>query len=252
VSYNFDGTAYTVTLSAGQTGVGGNAASLGNTGPLLETFDSLASSGTANTNLPAGAVFSESGTTADSTYAAADGSGTGVGGNTFSYGTTGAGERAFGGLRSGSNTPTLGYNVKNDTGADLHSVSLSYVGEQWRQGDAGHTDKLDFQFSVDATGLTDGTWFDVDLLDFIAPVNNAATGTALDGNAAANQVRINGTITVDVAAGSGIWFRWVDFDATGTDDGLAIDNLTVVPEPASLSLLAVGGLGLLRRRRRRV
>src|SRR5262249_42845610 len=97
VTFNYDGTSYTAAYVPGQTGVGSNAASLGNGGPLVENFDSLASTGTTNTNLPPGAAFSESGTNADTTYAASDGSGTGVGGNTFSYGTTGSSERAFGG-----------------------------------------------------------------------------------------------------------------------------------------------------------
>ena len=93
------------------------------------------------------------------------------------------------------------------------------------------------------------------------------TVTGLDAAGAAT-----GTVVVPLAQGTDILntWRWTDLSSLGTvkqltfslsssDTGdwgmntpsyFAMDNLTVVPEPLSISLLAVGGLMLAARRRR--
>jgi hypothetical protein len=139
--------------------------------------------------------------------------------------------------------------IQNNSGSAITGFTISYIGEQWRLGATFREDRMDFQFSTDATGLAAGTWTDVNALDFVAPIISPPTGP-LDGNASPNRVSINGTIGgISVANGSTIWFRWTDFNAAGSDDGLAIDDfsLTAVPEPAewgllsALSLLGVAG-----------
>jgi hypothetical protein len=81
--------------------------------PYTQDFNTLASSLTSST-VPAGWVFSESGTGANLVYTAGTGSsGTG---DTYSFGTTSA-DRAFGGLQSGALIPTLGAGFTNNTGA---------------------------------------------------------------------------------------------------------------------------------------
>ncbi len=75
--------------------------------------------------------------------------------------------------------------------------------------------------------MTTGTWTDVNALDFTAPIESGAPG-ALDGNAAANRTSISSTITgLSVANGATFWIRWNDLDATGADDGLAIDDFCI-------------------------
>ena len=46
-----------------------------------------------------------------------------------------------------------------------------------------------------------------------------------------------------------IGFGVADYGDTIVDSGLLVDNVTVIPEPATLALLALGGLTWLRRRR---
>jgi predicted extracellular nuclease len=113
------------------------------------------------------------------------------------------------------------------------SLGIAYVGEQWRSDSTGSTiDKLDFQFSTDATSLATGTWTDANVLDFSGPQPSAATG-ALDGNAAANRTALNSTITsLNIGNGATFWIRWVSINPTGSDDGLAIDDFFITPNPA--------------------
>jgi hypothetical protein len=219
-----------------------------------QNFDTLASSGTSS-SLPAGWAFLEAGSNANTTYAAGTGSDTA--GNTYSFGKAGSTERALGGLRSGSLVPQFGVSFVNLAGRAIESVSIGYIGEQWRLGGTGRTDRLSFQYSTDATTLNSGTWTNLSALDFIAPKNSTPTG-ALDGNAAANRSALSGSIAgLNLAQGGSLWLRWSDVDVSGSDDGLAIDDfsfnatLAPVPEPSTYALLLAGlcAVGLMSRRR---
>jgi endonuclease I len=198
-----------------------------NTGvPYNQDFNSLALSGTANTTLPTGWSFVETGTGGNTSYAADNGSTNS--GNTYSYGATAATDRAFGSLQSGTVVPTIGANFTNNSGTIITSLTISYAGEQWRLGLLGRPDKLDFQYSLDATLLNNGSWLDVDALDFNAPVSAGTVGL-LDGNSSLNKTNISFTITgLTIAPGSSFWIKWNDFNATSSDDGLAIDDLSIL------------------------
>ena len=188
-----------------------------------ENFDSLAQSGVSSTTPPAW-TRAESGTGANFTYTANNGGS--ATGDTYSYGTTGSSDRALGGLRTGTLVPTIGAFYRNDTGSTINTLQIAYTGEQWRLGTASRTDRLDFQYSTNATSLTTGTWTDVDTLDFTTP--NTTTTGAKDGNDAANRTAISSTITgLSIAPGATFWIRWNDFDASGADDGLAVDNFSL-------------------------
>ncbi len=196
--------------------------------PTVQSFDSMASTGTSAT-LPDGWYLFETGTNANTTYLADNGALNS--GNTFSYGTTGNSDRAFGTLLSGSLSPIIGAQVRNDTGAALTEIAVTFTGEQWRLGTAGRTDQLDAQYSLNATSLGDAgaTWIPVDELDFSSPTTTGALG-ALDGNLAANRTLISDSIVgLNLAPGASLWVRWVDFNATGADDGLAIDDVSFAP-----------------------
>jgi len=218
--------------------------------PLTENFDILANSGTSST-LPSGWAFSEAGSNADPFYTG--GTGSSLIGDTYSFGPAANTERAFGGLQTSTLLPTIGVEFVNNTGSQIDALVVSYTGEQWRRGEnGGSADRLDFQYKVTTGTLTDGTWTDVNDLDFNSPWTT--TLGARDGNAVGNQTALSFTITgLSIADGGTVWFRWTDFNAAGSDDGLAIDDfsITAVPEPVNVALtcfaILFGGCMLVRR-----
>lgn len=190
-----------------------------------EDFNSLASTGTSST-LPSGWFLAESGANANTTYAADDGGSNA--GNTYSYGDDEVAERAFGTLRSSNLFPIVGGAYTNNTGATITSLAISYKGEQWRIGALGREDRLDFQYSLNATSLTTGTWVDFNALDFVAP-NTVGPVGQLNGNAIGNSTLKSATIgSLALINGGTIWIRWTDFDPSGSDDGLAVDDFSIV------------------------
>jgi len=188
-----------------------------------ENFDSLAQSGNSSTT-PTAWTRAETLSSANTVYTANNGGSTT--GDTYSYGTTSQTDRALGGLRTGSLAPTIGAYFKNDTGSTINSLTIAYTGEEWRLGTASRTDRLDFQYSTNATSLTTGTWTDDDALDFTTP--NTTTTGAKDGNNATNRTALTHTISgLSIATGATFWIRWTDFDASGADDGLAVDDFSI-------------------------
>ena len=159
--------------------------------PYTQNFNTLRATAGTSSTLPSGWKLLETGSSANTTYAS-DAGGTATG-NTYSYGTGTNTERAFGALRSGSLIPTLGVQIRNSTGTTITSLTISYTGEQWRCGTAGRTDQLDFQYSLNATSLSTGTWTDNNTLDFVSP--STTTTGAKDGNATANRTLRSTVIT---------------------------------------------------------
>ncbi|MBL7723468.1 MAG: Ig-like domain-containing protein [Chitinophagaceae bacterium] len=189
-----------------------------------QNFNTLRATAGTSSTLPPGWKLLETGSSANTTYAS-DAGATATG-NTYSYGTGTNTERAFGALRSGSLIPTLGVQIRNSTGTTITSLTISYTGEQWRCGATGRNDQLDFQYSLNATSLSTGTWTDNNTLDFASP-STTATG-AKDGNAAANRTVKSAVITgLNIANNAIFWLRWNDLDATGADDGLSIDDFSI-------------------------
>ena len=211
------------------------------TSAYTQDFNILASTSTSSV-VPAGVGFVETnvgtGTTANNTYTAITISSTGSGssgtGETYSFGagTTATTDRALGSVRSGSLASQYGFAFTNTTGSVITSLAVSYTGETYRLAGStparGSSDRLDFQYSTDATSLTTGTFIDVDPLDYVGPVNNVTSSTGFDGNDPANRTVVTGTITgLSIAAGATFYIRYVDFDAPGADDGLAIDDFSI-------------------------
>lgn len=179
--------------------------------------------------LPAGWVFVETGTSSnlDTNLRVHDGGGNT--GDTYLFGATGSNERAFGGLQSGSLNPTIGVEFINQASSAIESLEIAYVGEQWRLGTAGRNDSLAFEYSLDATSLTTGTWTAVSGLDFVAPVSTGSP-RALNGNDPANQASVTGEITsLTILPGASFWLRWNDVGVAGADDGLGIDEFNITP-----------------------
>lgn len=193
-----------------------------------QDFDTLSNTTGSTTNvlsIPGWAMTETGGGARDNEQYAVD-TGASNTGDTYSYGSTGSTERAFGGLQSGTLIPVFGAEFSNAAGGIITALTIAYTGEQWRLGTAARTDRIDFQISFDATSLTTGTWSDVDALDFVTPTTEV-TG-AKDGNAAANRTAITSTITgLSIADGATFWIRWTDFNASGADDGLAVDDFSL-------------------------
>jgi hypothetical protein len=95
-----------------------------------------------------------------------------------------------------------------------------------------------FYYSTDGTNFTK-----------VAGLSNAGGSTG-GTEYAVGPVTLSG---VSLANGATINFWWADdnADVASPDQPISIDNLVITPEPATLTLLALGGLMALRRRARR-
>ncbi|MBK9147791.1 MAG: T9SS type A sorting domain-containing protein [Flavobacteriales bacterium] len=150
-------------------------------------------------------------------------------GNSYHFGLSGNTERAIGGLQSGSNNPTIGFYLVNNTGSTITNAAIAYTGETWRIGTASRFDRIDFQFSTDATSLTTGTWTDVDALDYA----NVAAGATASGSML-HSAAIGHTITgLSIANGATLFIRWTDFNASGADDGMGVDDFSFIGTAAA-------------------
>ncbi len=244
-----------------------NFNTLAPTRPNAITPDTLPSGWQAYEESVVGAVASA---TADGAYNVGSNTSTNVG--LWSYGTGGNTERALGG-RVSPDLPFLSFGAifTNALGGVIDSLTINYTGEQWHNGFNRAT--LVFQYSLDATNITNGNWTSFSGLNFLAPDASPHSGLAFqlrpaDGNSAAFQSQISGLISgLEIAEGATFGLRWTLSDigpGANTDDGLAIDNFRLsatlapavgaVPEPATWAMM-IGGFGVvggaMRRRKAR-
>ncbi len=124
------------------------------------------------------------------------GAGTSSTGAFMSFGASGSTDRALGDVGSNTMAPTpppelplyIGLRLHNDTGIPLDRFTLSYYGEQWRDGgnsSGGSTPQtMDFMWSTTAAAIDDPdtAFTTVAALDFTSPVYGATSGAAVDGN----------------------------------------------------------------------
>ena len=218
-------------LPANATPVQAAGTSLLTGGGYTQDFNTLSNVAGSTTNMVAipGWDLSESGDGArrDEQYAVDTGASTT--GDTYSYGSVDSPERALGGLSEATLSPTVGASFTNATGLPITSLDIAYTGEQWHLGTADRADRLDFQISTSATGLTTGTWADVDALDFVTPSTSSPTGQR-DGNVTANRTSVSSSIGgLSIPNGATFWIRWAAFDASGAYDGLAVDDFAITP-----------------------
>ena len=207
-------------------------------------------------------------------------------GSFYSFGGSGSTERSLGDVGSTTiaTNPTVtppavpdsriltGLRLTNTTGTTLTDFTMTFDGEQWRDGGrTGATETMTFQYQVGATAVQDaagwitpagtpstqatpnpvggsnGSW--------VSPVqNNSTTAAAVDGNTTGLVDNITVTVSgLNWAPGTDLWLRWFDEQVSGNDHGMSIDNVqfVAVPEPATIGLLAMGAVGLLGRRRSR-
>jgi hypothetical protein len=209
--------------------------------PLTQDFNTMAATGGASSVMPANWVFLETG--GNATYTVDNGAN--ATNDTYSYGTGSAVDRSLGQLNGGTITSiNMGVPFVNNTGVTITSLLIQYIGEQWRLGATARVDRLDFQYSTNATAINNGSWTDFDGLDFTAPVTAGVVG-ALDGNATANRTHLAKIITgLSIANGATVWIRWNSFDAAGNDDGLGIDDFALTANPPASPHYTVSNSGV--------
>lgn len=191
----------------------------------------------------------------------------------YSFGANATTDRALGMVSSGTlatavplPTPSpdngesyFGARFTNGTGAVLTQFTLSFTGEQWRDGGATtpNAQSIVFGYKLAAASIQDTGYTGVPALDFTSPVlANTASGAAVDGNVAGKGALQSSTITgLNWLPNTDLWIRWTDINNSGNDHGLSVDDLTFVatgiPEPGSLVLAGFGLLASLVVSRRR-
>ncbi len=168
------------------------------------------------------------------------GTGSSNAGAFFNFGSSASTDRALGSSASGAaglGSPGTGavalrYGVlfTNNTGSAITSLSVTYTGEQWRNGGNTTAQILAFEYATGSTLSLSATsgYTSVSNLSFTTLVNTA-TAAALDGNASANRTTLSQliTFTTPVANGESIILRWNDLNDSGNDHGFGIDDLSV-------------------------
>ncbi|HSU52831.1 MAG TPA: PEP-CTERM sorting domain-containing protein [Candidatus Dormibacteraeota bacterium] len=198
-------------------------------------------------------------------------------GSFYSLGQSGSTERALGDIGANTLAPDgqtgndagniyIALRLSNNTGQTLDNFTLSYTGEQWRDGGVSTAETMSFGYSTIATANTnDATFFgyssnivNVASLGWTTPKATATIAT-LNGNDAANRVLVNAVTVsgINWQPGTDLWLRWTDPQLSGkADAAMAIDDLSfsadiaVAPEPSTAGLIGLGfaALAVLRRK----
>lgn len=227
-------------------------------------------------------VYANSGTNTTTITA---GTGSGTGGGLYNFGSASSTDRAFGSLASGNAAAGdfhIGMRATNTTGASTGLYVIQFDLEQWRLGAANKSpqDTIKLSYKLYDTGtystadLRAGTGFVTGGITWQTTTDNFATMSAptvgsaislptntgsigaLDGNLAANKVQVRAVVQLFTQGLS--WdnheeliFRFSDTDDSGSDHAYGIDNVKVVPEPASMAAIGLGIFGLISKRRRK-
>lgn len=143
------------------------------------------------------------------------GNGSSATGGNWAYGTSG--DYSLGALpTNGTGNITFTTNLRNTTGTTINTLVISYDFEQWRY--AGNTEtriKVTTPF---------GTTYDDALTQVSSPSGTAGTVTA-------KTVTITG---LSITNNSSFSISWLIANETNNDNGIAIDNFTVLANPTVL------------------
>lgn len=145
-------------------------------------------------------------------------------GGAYNFGSTSATDRCLGSLAS-ANIPRLGVLLTNNTGSTLTSFTVTFTGEQWRNGGSNNINTLAFAYKIGATNIDDASGYVANTSGNFSSKQTSATIATLDGNLAANRGNVSVTVTgITWTNGTVLGLRWDDANDAGADDGLGIDD----------------------------
>lgn len=158
-------------------------------------------------------------------------------GNAFNVGATGAADRALGSIASGSTVPRYGASFLNSTNATITKIELTGVMEQWRSSSSATVnEKVIFEYSLDATEISSGTWVAVTAFDLVEKLTSLTDNAAKDGNLADNKTALSAVIDgITWTPNATLWIRWSDANDSGSDGLYAIDDLKMTVTTGSTS-----------------
>ncbi|MEZ0542504.1 DUF5689 domain-containing protein [Fibrella arboris] len=168
--------------------------------------------------------------------------GSGTAGSLYSYGLANDTDRAIGSVGSSNAAAgnfAYGIRYKNTTSTVITALQVSFNGEQWRSGGpTSAAQTVSFSYLISSSAITTispssaspAGYVAVSALDFTSPVSNTTVG-ALNGNLSANRSARTATFAVTLNPGDEIMLRWYDPDHSGTDHGMAIDDVSIIANP---------------------
>jgi hypothetical protein len=121
----------------------------------------------------------------------------------------------------------FGTQIVNATATPLSGFTLTYFGEQWRDGGNNQVEQLTFEYALNGQSLTAGDYVEVSELTFQSPIYTPGI-KMLNGNVETHRTALTATIVgLNWSPGESLWLRWTDFDDPGAkaNSALAIDDL---------------------------
>ena len=162
----------------------------------------------------------------------------------------GSGVVAFSGLNIGpapDGAGVLSFIYQNIGTADGASqVQIGFQTSPFANGPAK-------DYGITATILQSNSFVpgeEVDILGAAGVIEIDQQTRLYTGAAAAGVNDEEWTFDLSPAGAGDLYLRFNHYSGVNEDPWIAVDNIAIVPEPATMSLLAIGGLALIRRRRR--
>lgn len=143
----------------------------------------------------------------------------------YSFGHIASTDRSLGSLAGGAQSASLGWRLVNQTGQTLTRFTVSFYAEQWRNGGTNLMNGFTGEYRITSSGDIDtGSYTGVTTMDVTVFNNVAGSSFSSDGNI--NRIERSATVTgIAWAHGQTLILRWRDFDETGSDNGLALDDV---------------------------
>jgi len=158
-------------------------------------------------------------------FSTSTGSATGSG--VYSYGVSGNFNRALGSLAAGTGVYAFGLILKNETGIILNRIQIGFLATQWRRGGSGNKNTWRFGYQHADTVRPAVDTLINDHRFNLTSIHSGIGAATLNGHLSVNQIWIEDSITnINWLPGQVLVLQWADFDETGSDDAMAIDNFS--------------------------
>lgn len=186
---------------------------------------SLSNSSVITTGLEGWYILQVAGSQTNTNFSASTGSATGSG--VYSYGT--GSNRALGSIASGTGIYAFGLVLKNETGLILNRIQIRFLATQWRKGGSGNKNNWVFGYQAgNADNLLSDTLKPKPTLN-IYSLHTSSGAATLNGHLVQNQIWIEDSLTdISWLPGQVLRLQWSDTDETGSDDGMAVDDFSLL------------------------